>query len=94
MHSQCRTLATSVIGEQYYNNNFVFKEQSLARETSTEDTFICRQCFRNAEKVIRLKEEASELESRMSEFMKRAGEERGLHGNTSEVSTPPGSDTR
>lgn len=45
---------------------------------NTDDTFVCRPCFRNVEKLLRLKREVSELELELTGLLKRSGEERGL----------------
>ena len=48
----------------------------------TDDTFLCRSCFRSAEKLLRLKKEVYELELELSGLLKRSGEARGLHAST------------
>ena len=48
----------------------------------TDDTFLCRPCFRSAEKLLRMKKEVHELELELSELLKRSGEAKGLHVST------------
>ena len=44
-------------------------------------TFLCRKCFKDLDKLVRLKKDISVLELEVVERLKKSGEVRGLQGS-------------
>lgn len=57
---------------------------------NTDATFLCRPCFRDAEKLLRLRKEVSQLESQFAEHLTLSGEQRGFRKSAPTAPrTPP-----
>jgi len=56
----------------------------------SDGTFLCRPCFRNAEKLLQMRWDGCKLEDKLAELLKQLGEQQGLSLNVSgELKTPP-----